>query len=692
MFKNIKLGTRLISGFIAVIIVTTIIGLVGIFSLRSVQNSNGNMKQALMGIENLLTINAAINSIKVSQVTLLSANCDDESRKREAANVDESRKIYKQEFDEYEALPKSPEQKKRWDEATVAVNSWKTENNKFFDLSNQFDKTAITNPIELERRFEQIRADHLGLRSSVSDLIASKKEFQGGEDPTACALGKYLASFKSENPVLNTATKEIVAPHNTFHTAVKHIKELMKSNNSQEAIVVFNKDFRPGAEEVMKSIATMNAEANRAVGIFGEMNKQAMGPCRDCQDKFMGLLNQIIKSDGQLADDTKKKTEAIATTSSRVMVVALVFGVLLALLMGILLTRAITKPLNRAIESLSAGSEQVAAASNQISQSSQQLAEGATEQASSLEESSSALEELAGQARGNSEKAKRATEGADLAQTTAEKANLAMAETVQTMNQIKESSGKISGIIKTIEEIAFQTNLLALNAAVEAARAGEHGKGFAVVAEEVRNLAQRSAVAAKDTAQLIETSVEQSKRGADVVGKASEAIEQILQAARAVAKDAREVTDASNEQSEGIMQINSAVAQMDQVTQQVAANAEESASASEELSAQSQQLLSIVGDLILLVGGAQACNASGTGKMNMHLDDHRVHSAASAHPAPRHPSIATHKPASQLSHHRQVETKKGKHNGAMVGAAAGKNGTAAETIPFDDDGKPMDEF
>ena len=281
---------------------------------------------------------------------------------------------------------------------------------------------------------------------------------------------------------------------------------------------------------------------------------------------------------------------------------------------------------------------------------------GATEQASSLEESSSALEELAGQSRGNAEKAKLATTGADQAQKDAEEANTAMHETVHAMNGIKDSSAKISGIIKTIEEIAFQTNLLALNAAVEAARAGDHGKGFAVVAEEVRNLAQRSAVAAKDTATLIETSVEQSQRGAEVVSKASDAINKILAEVLQVAEQTREVTGSSNEQAQGVNQINDAVARMDKVTQQVASNAEESASASEELSAQAMQMRNVVDNLIALVDGANGKDAM-----------ERTQSSSDQHHA--HPVVITSVTNTEAE---------------LVGAGAGKS-KGAEIIPFDED-------
>ena len=286
-------------------------------------------------------------------------------------------------------------------------------------------------------------------------------------------------------------------------------------------------------------------------------------------------------------------------------------GVLVLLGLVWLITRSITNPLNRAIASLTAGSEQVSSASSQISQSSQQLAEGATEQASSLEESSSALEELSGQAKGNAEIATETSGLMSAAKQTVGEMSVSIDEMVETMGGIKDSSGKISGILKTIEEIAFQTNLLALNAAVEAARAGEHGKGFAVVAEEVRNLAQRSAVAAKDTAALIESSVSQADKGAEVVTRVADDMHKVAESAGKVAENVDAIAQASQQQSEGIEQINNAVAQMDKVTQQVASNAEESASASEEMAAQSSQMHSIVGDLMVVVAGARSSgNAS----------------------------------------------------------------------------------
>jgi methyl-accepting chemotaxis protein len=200
-----------------------------------------------------------------------------------------------------------------------------------------------------------------------------------------------------------------------------------------------------------------------------------------------------------------------------------------------------------------------------------------------------------------------------LCSVSAENGSKAVKDMNTSMEEINGSSKKISEIIKVIDGIAFQTNLLALNAAVEAARAGEHGKGFAVVAEEVRNLAQRSATAAKDTQTLIENSIDKANNGTKISGKCGEVLEDIVKNVKKAADLTKEIKNASGEQSDGIEQVSDAVQQMDQLTQQNAASSEETAAASEELSAQSQSLMEQVKILSAQVGG--------TGDEDVHQDD-----------------------------------------------------------------------
>ena len=245
---------------------------------------------------------------------------------------------------------------------------------------------------------------------------------------------------------------------------------------------------------------------------------------------------------------------------------------------------------NEIMTQINTAAVQVAAGAKNISDSSISLSEGATEQASAVEELTSSIEEISAQTRQNAENANKANQLTIDAQTSALQGNSQMQEMLKAMNDINSSSNSISKIIKVIDEIAFQTNILALNAAVEAARAGQHGKGFAVVAEEVRNLAARSAKAAEETTDMIETSIVKVNEGTKIANNTAMALEEIVNTVTKVAELVEGITHASNEQSLGIEQISQGVIQVSQVVQANSANAEESASAREELSSQADLL------------------------------------------------------------------------------------------------------
>jgi methyl-accepting chemotaxis protein len=257
------------------------------------------------------------------------------------------------------------------------------------------------------------------------------------------------------------------------------------------------------------------------------------------------------------------------------------------------ITRTLKK-LKEVIHGIKSGAHEVSIASDQVSQGNANLSQRTQEQASSLEEIASSMEQMTGTTAQNASNAQLTNKLAQDASRFADNGVRVVRNAVQAMKDIDSSSKKIADIIKVIDEIAFQTNLLALNAAVEAARAGEQGRGFAVVATEVRNLAGRSATAAKEIKLLIEDSVAKVESGAELVNESGKSLEDIADSVKKASVMATEIAEASREQSEGIEQVNRAILQMDEMTQQNASLVEQAAAASEAMGAQAQELSALV--------------------------------------------------------------------------------------------------
>ena len=255
--------------------------------------------------------------------------------------------------------------------------------------------------------------------------------------------------------------------------------------------------------------------------------------------------------------------------------------------------------LDQGLSQVAASTEQVGSAAGQITTGSQTLAQGASEQASSLEEIASSLQEIGSMGKQNAANAQEAKAMSENTRQSTQQGVASMQQLSEAIDRIKTSADETAKIVKTIDDIAFQTNLLALNAAVEAARAGEAGKGFAVVAEEVRNLAQRSAEAARNTTNMITESVENAESGVNLNQEVLSNLEGINEQVGKVGAVMGEIAVASEQQSEGIVQINSGVDQLNQVTQRNAANSEESASAAEELASQAEEMRSMVAGFTL---------------------------------------------------------------------------------------------
>lgn len=537
---------------------------------------------------------------------------------------------------------------------------------------------------EFRQLMNGMKQKHLELHSSVIEVADARKgaadtSLDVYQKKTGPILVAILSDFMKAEEILKVRVSERLANSRD----AKRINELALETRRQE-----KNYFLRGTDECIEKThshadslialteglkSRFNQQINKdqaqhvidAVVIYRKAFADVVkyeGEQKVCEGNMVAAARKVTEEATNLRVAKKAEMESVTANSNFIMITLAIAGVVLGAFLAFVITRGITKPVNNIIAGLTDGSEQVAAASGQVSSASQSLAEGASEQAASLEETSASLEEMASMTKLNADNAEQANLLASEASGSADQGSESMDRMTEAINEIQKSSEETAKIIKVIDEIAFQTNLLALNAAVEAARAGEAGKGFAVVAEEVRNLAQRSAEAAKNTNTMIAESVKNSENGVKISEEVAKALGEIVTGVGKTTDLVSEIATASKEQATGIEQINTAMGQMDKVTQQNAANAEESASASEELSAQAEQMNSIVSELAVLVHGANSESSKNSrrhGSGSLTKTDHAYH------------EIAGNKSGAKVS--------------SMITTAKKEKSQTKQAIPLDDD-------
>lgn len=462
----------------------------------------------------------------------------------------------------------------------------------------------------------------------------------------------------------------LIRRHEKDYLARGDDKYITSGKKACEALAAFG-ETAPGLTEDERAqfrawLAAYGA-AFDALVVEDKAMREGIAHMRDTVHAIETLSNQIRE---QADEHMATRLAATTTAASHRAQLALFMacgGLVLGLLSAIAITRSLTGPIHRITKALDAGAMSVAGASEQVCASSQTLAQGSAEQAASLEETSAALCDISNRTQQSADYAQQANTLMDSARKLAHASGDSMKEMQGAMDEIQESAGETAKIIKVIDEIAFQTNLLALNAAVEAARAGEAGKGFAVVAEEVRNLALRSANAARETGALLESSTQTAHRGATASADVAQKLVDVRAGIETAAGIASQIADTSIEQASAIEQVTRAVTQMDSVVQSNAASAEQSAAASEELNGQARQLNDVVAALRGLVNGQAARGRS---------DVRQVGTGQSAY---RQPAIAS---ASSLVAGR----------GAAQGRAESRPVTPADVIPLDSEDAGFEDF
>ncbi|TVR60379.1 MAG: methyl-accepting chemotaxis protein, partial [Spirochaetaceae bacterium] len=445
--KNIKLGVKMIGGFIAVAL---IVAVVGFFGWQGAVQMNDHVSEIgevrLPSIESLLIIKTESNAIRISLRSLLNPRMTMEERERQYANIARSRENWQAAWAAYEPLPQTPEEAALWREFVPAWNAWAEVNNEFIEYSREVERTDVLNPDAYEAMIAGFIVDHHELMSNVTNYLLTGASFTGGDDPTACNFGQWMRQYRTTNPQIERLLQEVHAHHNPFHQSVGRIQNFMQAGNTQAAVQEYTQVMRPAAEETFAIFDQLLDEADRIVGVLETAHVHAMGVAVQRQTAAVDLLDQIILINEQVAREAVAEANADGAQVQFIALVGIILGVVLALALGITLTRGITKPvsagvvfarrlaggdmtgtldvnqkdeigvlaealremaenLKRTVISVRGASDNVAAGSQQMSSTAQQMSQGATEQAAAAEEVSSSMEEMGSNIRQNADNA-----------------------------------------------------------------------------------------------------------------------------------------------------------------------------------------------------------------------------------------------------------------------------------------------
>jgi len=642
-FYNLKINTKLLTSFIVVAIIAVIVGTIGIANIKALDNSDAELyEKTTVPIQKTSDI---LNNFQHILINVRMSLLVDDAQKVQAystdiiarqtnilQNLEELGKIIVSDTLYQEVVTKNNNFVNQMiDFQSLIKDNRKAEALLFLEDTHPYRKSAI----ELENaivNFQQAK-----LKDAENKVLQNTKQADlaivlmviviAAGVVIAMGLGLFLSAIISKPMLSLTEAAEKLANGdlnlNIKATSTDEIGKLMLSFNKMadilkhlidevgaltKAAVEGNLDLRGNTQRFNGSYSDIIAGFNQTLDFIAAPVKEATGVLKQMSN---GNLQARVTGDyhGDHAVIKNALNETLEGISSYVNEISSTLTEMAHsnLVVGIdgeykgdfsqikdALNLIITS-LNEVLGEVNGAAQQVAAGSRQVSDSSMSLSQGATEQASSIEELTASIEQIASQTKQNAKSANEAKNIADTAKVDAAEGNQQMQEMLKAMEEINDSSNNISKIIKVIDEIAFQTNILALNAAVEAARAGQHGKGFAVVAEEVRNLAARSANAAKETTAMIEGSIKKVEGGTKIANATAQALDNIV---KGVAKAARLVSDiavASDEQAIGVEQINQGIIQIATVVQNTSATSEETAAASEELSSQAEMLKKQVG-------------------------------------------------------------------------------------------------
>lgn len=599
MKKNATLGYRISLGFGILIAILVIIGLIGIVNMRSASSDATRLSAVYVPEVNLA--NDVMQNFSNARYNMLGfVSVDDEAALAKAKiNFKElqANLLKVEELGKKYAIKKLLEYQKLAAKALGEYVVTSEQNEKLLTRKKTFDESTVTNAALFLKSIEAYRSTQEELlfkdindRIAPADLKQRYGKLKKIDDILSVATYSRIygqrAQVKRDATLLEGAVKKF----DVIYQEVNALKVQTTDSTTLGYLNAVESSAKVYEESLKGFIAVMQEAAEiqkRRVIIVGELSS---------------AIDAIAEEGFNAIVVTAEETSSSLSNASFIMIIGVIAGFIISILLAFFLIRSIVRVVVDSVKLLSEGTAQVVSASEQISSASVSLAEGASSQASSVEEVSATIEEATASNNQNADNSREANLLALHSNDAALQGNQQVGDLMIAMEKITDSSQKIAKIIKTIDEIAFQTNLLALNAAVEAARAGEHGLGFAVVAEEVKNLAERSAGAAKEITGIIEASIDQVKVGTEVASRTKASFGEILLSIKKTSDLIGEIAISAKEQAEGMNQIATAMGSVDQITQQNASASEETAAAAEELNAQALSMLESVAEIAALAG------------------------------------------------------------------------------------------
>ncbi|MBF0210358.1 MAG: methyl-accepting chemotaxis protein [Desulfamplus sp.] len=639
MFRNFKLRTKLMLGFLSVALIALILGYIGYYGVvKNSESINEIGAIRLPSVEETQNIKIEICQIIGCMRSLTIPGMTKEYYQEQYQKIDEARKRYRKAIEIYEPLPQTPEEAREWKAFMEMIPPWVKLNDKIIAIHSEFIAIGIYNPNELLRQLEKYRGDSYLLEMKVLSMILIGSIFEGGDDHTKCDFGKWLADFKTANTKLNGFISGLKEFHKIFHSSVAEIRNFMKAGKDDDATLFFLKTMKPSYESITKIFDMMIVEAEKAKKLHDMFTKMLVEETIPLQEKAMEHLNNVVKINSKVAKEEITNAESTAKYLKAASFIASLLGIIVSLILAVIMTKSITIPIlqgvrfaekmskgdltqqisiNRndeigvLIKSLNQMSDHLRVMFTDIITSVQTLSSSSTQLNGIAQQMSLGSEQTAGKAHTVAAAAEELSSNvnsvaAAMEQTSANMNMVASAaeEMTSTINEIAKNAGSLNSITvaaekqtiaasemvknlgkaaqeigkvtQTIAEISSQTNLLALNATIEAARAGDAGKGFSVVACEIKELARQTAGATEEIKNCV-------KAIQDATGSTVNEIIQISNVITKVNESASTIASAVEEQSSTTSNIADNVNQAFTAVSEVGKNVVESSSVTSEI-------------------------------------------------------------------------------------------------------------